>query len=219
MVKIKQFFKKGKVRVVAYIDGFNLYHAIHNLRRDDLKWIDLRQLMECFIDPQNQEIVAIYYFSAIAEWLPEPAKRHKLFIDAQKLVGVTPILGSFKEKERSCKKCGASWKGHEEKQSDVNIAVWMVQEAFKDNYDEAFLVSQDSDIAPALRLIRELPKARRIKVIAPPRLRHSKELAQYAHKTPTIKMIHLERSRLPEYVRGEAGQITITRPTKYMPQD
>lgn len=31
-------------RFIAYVDGFNLYHAIDDLRRPELKWLDLQGL-------------------------------------------------------------------------------------------------------------------------------------------------------------------------------
>ena len=31
------------MRIIAYIDGFNLYHAIHDLGRPALKWIGLTE--------------------------------------------------------------------------------------------------------------------------------------------------------------------------------
>jgi hypothetical protein len=42
-----------KARVACFIDGFNLFHAIKNLGRNELKWVNLWKLMECFIDPKN----------------------------------------------------------------------------------------------------------------------------------------------------------------------
>lgn len=206
-----------KIRVACFIDGFNLYHAIDNLGRNELKWVNLWQLMECFVNPTAQEIIAVYYFSAFAEWLGEPVKRHKVYVRALDHYGVTPVMGRFKEKRLACVKCGQSWIGHEEKQSDVNIAVWMLREAFRGNYDEAFLVSQDSDLVPGLELIGEMPKARRIKIIGPPERHHSKELCNVSTKQAKIKVVHLERCLMPEEIRDKGGNLIAKRPQKYHP--
>ena len=141
---------KPKIRIACFIDGFNLYHAINNIGRNELKWLDLWKLMECFVNPHIHEIIAVYYFSAFAEWLPDAFARHRAYVAALEQRGVKPVMGRFKRKDMSCKGCGRTWIAHEEKESDVNIAIWMVREAFNSNYDEAFLVSQDSDLAPAL---------------------------------------------------------------------
>ena len=207
----------SKIRVACFIDGFNLYHAITKLGRNELKWVNLRQLMEQFIDPNSHEIVAVYYFSAFAYWLPGATKRHQAYIDALRFYGVTPVMGRFKEKELSCKRCGRAWIAHEEKQSDVNIAVWMVREAYRDNYDEAFLVSQDSDLVPALEFIRELPKQRKIKIIGPPNRPHSKELSKLSTKLTKIKTVHLERCLLPAEIKDENGNLIVRRLPEYDP--
>lgn len=206
-----------KTRVACFVDGFNFYHAVDALAKDHLKWVNLWGLMRAFIQPDRQELSAVYYFSAIAEYRANKAARHKKYLSVLKEAGVTPILGSFKAKKLECQRCGYSWTGHEEKQTDVNIAIWIVQEAFRNNYDEAFLVSRDSDLVPALRFIREMPRGRRIKIIAPPGLRHSKELAKYADKLATIKEIHLERNLFPETVAREDGSVVAKRPAKYTP--
>jgi hypothetical protein len=84
-----------KLRVACFIDGFNLYHSLCALNRDDLKWLNLRSLMEKFIDKNRHEIVAIYYFSAYAEWLPGPVKRHRAYVAALKFYGVTRRDGAL----------------------------------------------------------------------------------------------------------------------------
>jgi uncharacterized LabA/DUF88 family protein len=205
------------IRVACFIDGFNLYHAVHDLRRNELKWLNLRKLMEHFIDPKIHEIVAIYYFSAFAEWLPAEVRRHKAYVEALKYFGVTPVMGRFKEKELSCNRCDHAWTGHEEKQSDVNIAIWMVREAFRNMYDETFLVTQDSDLAPVLEFINEMPKKRRVKIIGSPARRHSKELYQLSAKQVKIQTIHLERSLLPEEIKDAKGNVIVKRPKEYDP--
>ena len=207
-----------KIRVACFIDGFNLYHALDNLGKNHLKWVNLRLLMEQFTKPDVHNIVAIYYFSAVAEWLKDKAARHKIYISALESVGITPILGEFrKDREHECFKCGNKWLGREEKQTDVNIAVCMIKEAFRNKYDQAILVSRDSDYVPALKFINELPRKRQIKIISPPNLMHSKDLCKHASKRATIKEIHLENSLFPEIVKDSSGNIVATRPKEYDP--
>jgi hypothetical protein len=58
------------VRVSAYIDGFNLYHALTRFKDDRVKWLNLKSLVNRLILPKSERIVDIYYFSAYAHWLP-----------------------------------------------------------------------------------------------------------------------------------------------------
>jgi len=127
-------------------------------------------------------------------------------------------MGHFKEKDRFCKKCGANWKAHEEKETDVNIVLWLLREAYKDNFDEAFILSRDSDLTPVIRIVLdEFPK-KKIKMISPPNAGHSKEMANLVgkNKLASIKEIHLERCLLPRVVIDpDSGLNVAIRPAEY----
>ncbi len=97
-----------------------------------------------------------------------------------------PVLGKFKEKDIHCKICGEYFKTHEEKQTDVNIALKMVSEAVLGHYDTAILVSGDTDMIPAINTIRGLALGKRIGVLFPIR-RFSNELKENADFSMRIK--------------------------------
>lgn len=204
-------------RVTCFVDGFNLYHAIADLDQPHLKWLDIAKLLRNFVDPSHHSVTSIFYFSALADWKIAAATRHRAYIAALESTGVVPVLGQFKEKSRSCKRCGAEWVGHEEKESDVNLALYLMHEAYRDSYDEAFVVTRDSDLSPALRLLRSNFPAKATKIIAPPGRGHSKELFRLATKSAAIKPIHLERSLFPERVLARDGSLVCERPQDYRP--
>lgn len=141
------------IRVSSFIDGFNLYHALKRLDGAHLRWVNLWALMERQIRPRSEELTAVYYFSAYAQWLPAQRERYKKYVAALEASNVVPILGQFKIKDRECPSCSHAWKGHEEKETDVNIALYMLNEAYKNTYDLALLVSRDSDLKPAVKMI------------------------------------------------------------------
>src|SRR5262249_41727666 len=140
-------------RVICFVDGFNLYHAVNRLNAPYLKWVNLWLLASVFIRPKSQQLVDVFYFSAFADWLPQSKKRHIQYVKALVASGVNPVIGKFKSKDRNCPKCAHKWSGHEEKETDVNIALAMLNLAYKDRYDHAFLVSNDSDLAPAIHMV------------------------------------------------------------------
>jgi hypothetical protein len=43
-------------RVICFVDGFNLYHAIHYLKAPHLKWVNLWSLASVFIRPKSQQL-------------------------------------------------------------------------------------------------------------------------------------------------------------------
>ncbi len=204
-------------KVACYIDGFNLYHAIDNLQLNHYKWLDLTKLMHVFIAPNTQEIVSVHYFSAYAYWKQSSIRHQQYVLALVHASGVVPVLGKFKNKDRECKRCHNQWIGHEEKQSDVNLALHLTHGAFYKKYDEAFIVTQDSDFAPALKMVKSINPGIKIKIITPPNINNSRELARIADKTVNIQTSHLQKCLLPEHIYDKQGKLIVTRPKEYAP--
>ena len=211
------------IRVVCYIDGFNIYHAIDDMSRASrgklnyLKWLDLRKLAAVFTDPAMHEVAAVKYFSAYATWMPPQHERHQIYVKALRATGVEPIMGQFKEKDIYCRECKLTHKGHEEKESDVNIAVHLISDAYNDRFDQAFIITRDSDLSGPIRYIRDQFPKKRVKIIAPPQRGHSKELWALATSRASISKEHLEKCLLPEKVLDAKGETVCTRPPRYAP--
>lgn len=206
---------KTRIRVSAFVDGFNLYHALDDLKQNHLKWLNLRTLLENFAPPQTHDLREVYYFSAHADWMPDKRRRHKAYVYALRHAKVTPVMGNFKPRDMECLACGNTWVGHEEKQSDVNLAVQLVRDAYKDTYDQALIVSGDSDLAPPIRLLREIFPEKKVKIVSPPGRYHSKELCQISHGRAKIDVCHLEASLFPDRIATLGG--LVTRPIEYDP--
>ena len=207
-------------RVTAFVDGFNLYHAVDSLGLHHLKWVNLCGLCEQFAPRPRFDLTQVLYFSAFATWRPDAYKRHREYLTASRAAGVTPVMGRFKQREKFCFKCGHSWLHHEEKETDVNIALHLVRGAFVDTYDCALLVSGDSDLVPAVRMVlRDFPK-KEVRVIAPIGRGYSMDLYNAAggrKHCRKMKSIHMERSLFPHEVPDADGKIVAIRPGKYEP--
>src|SRR5271154_442856 len=80
-------FGAPMTRVACYVDGFNLYHAVSDLRRQHLKWLDIQGLAQSICRP-GEILVKTAYFSAYATWLPAPYARHREYDAALKVTGV-----------------------------------------------------------------------------------------------------------------------------------
>jgi uncharacterized LabA/DUF88 family protein len=76
---------------------------------------------------------------------PNKLKRHQEYITALKSVGVDVREGYFKTEKTDCRECGNVWDQPQEKQSDVNLALEIIGDAFNDIYDTAYMVTADSD--------------------------------------------------------------------------
>ncbi len=62
--------------VTVYVDGFNLYHAIENLKKNHLKWLNLAGLARSFIR-QEEHIWKVYVFTALTFSDEEKKQRHR----------------------------------------------------------------------------------------------------------------------------------------------
>lgn len=211
---------KSIERVSCFVDGFNLYHALHELRAPHLKWLDLWRLMERYATQPHQKVTNVYYFSAFATWLPAAYQRHRVYVRALQATGVEPIMGQFKEKDRECKSCKRTWIAHEEKETDVNIGLWMLNEAYKGTFDHAFLVTNDSDLTSVVRMIRKEFPRKRIRIITPPGRRTSKDLARAnggMRGVRSIKESHVRAFLLPLKVKDASGTTAAECPRQYLP--
>jgi uncharacterized LabA/DUF88 family protein len=91
----------------------------------------------------------------------------------------------------------------EEKGSDVNLAVHILNDAWLDKYDCAVIISNDSDLAEPLRIIREQHKNKVIGLLSPLIQGHpSHELQKHAHFIKRIRKGVLKISQLPEKIPG-----------------
>jgi len=207
------------VRTVAFVDGFNLYHAVRALGENHLKWLDLRRLLLNFAPRPQFDLARIFYFSAYATWLPDAYARHREYVAALEASGVEVVLGNFKKKPRECKRCGAQWEGHEEKETDVNIALTLLELAFAGEFDRALIVSADSDLAPALRAVRRLSPDKVLKVLTPPgRYTAGDLLAASGREASKIQEIHIRRSLFGAEVAAPGdSRIAAFRPRAYDP--
>ncbi len=158
---------KRKNRVICFIDGFSLYHAVDNLNEPKLKWLNLWELAQS-LTHKEEKLTKVYYFSAYATWKPDRYARHRKYVRALKKFGVTPVFGHFKSKTKKCKNCGRKWIEHEEKETDVQIALQLLQESFEDQYERAIIISSDSDLLPAIKMVLNKFETKSILVAPPP---------------------------------------------------
>ena len=143
-------------RVIAYVDGFNLYFGLKRAGFRRCYWLNLRSLLEHYLQPE-QRLASLKYFTARIAGPPEKKSRQDCYLEALKtLPDLTVIEGQYRTKDIRCRVCSAPFQVPTEKMTDVNIATELLTDAFRDQFDTAFVVSGDSDLVPPIRKIREL---------------------------------------------------------------
>ena len=198
-------------RAIAYIDGFNLYHAIDALNRPHLKWTDLWALASSFLR-QEQTLVAVNYYSAYATWLPAAYARHRQYVAALTATGVDVHLSEFRDRPEECYRCGHRWIGHEEKRTDVQMGVDVVADCLEDSFDLALTITADNDLNPAISRVRASPGKKLLMIAPPGRFNRVRDL-QFTHQ---IRQGRIARNLLPAQLVRD-GRVVATRPAEYDP--
>jgi uncharacterized LabA/DUF88 family protein len=197
-----------KLRTYIYVDGFNLYFRA--LKDTPYKWLDLKKLFTSLLGPQN-DILAIRYYTALVSGKIDPHQpiRQKTYLRALEsyIPEVSICYGHFLSHEVPARIAGTNPPKYvniiknEEKGSDVNIAVHLLNDAWLDKYDCAVLVSNDSDLAEAVKLVKE-DHAKIIGIVNPSQKQPSKELIRYATFVKQIRHGLLAASQLPDNIPG-----------------
>ena len=201
-------------KVEVYIDGYSLYHPIKDLNKPHLKWLNLWELSDSFVPSRTHVLSNVFYFSAIARWRRRSAKRHRIYINALESKNVQVVLGEFKERIVFCDNCNHSWVRHEEKRTDANLAAALMAGALRNRYDEAFLISQDTDFATVVDAIVRYSK-KPIKLIQPPRSVKIQSLVNAASTKAKITEAHLERCQLDDVINDTRNRRLIQRPIEW----
>lgn len=182
-------------RAIAYVDGFNLYYGLMDKGWGRYRWLDVRALVTEFVRPPSH-LATVRYFTARSSHPPERFQRHTTYLRVlEKVCDVEIHEGRIQPRDRTCPACGHARRVNDEKQTDVNMALAMVTDAFDGRLDEAFLLSADSDLVPAVRMLQERWGIE-VTLIDPPR-RHSDELKAAATRRLRIPRNWISRSQIP----------------------
>jgi len=158
----------GLLRTNICIDGFNLHYAI---KYTQYKWLDLSVLCHRLLP--NHSIQKIYYFTAKVKALPHDQSapfRQETYLRALRTLPNFEIHdeGHFVQWARLFPQFPLAYKNPrnptrppqavqilkaEEKGSDVNLASFLLKDCFKNDFDEAVVISNDSDLTTPIEIV------------------------------------------------------------------
>ncbi|NOZ22094.1 MAG: NYN domain-containing protein [Planctomycetes bacterium] len=209
------------MRTNVYVDGFNLYYRA--VKDTPYRWLDIAKLCRKLLP--GHTLHRIKYFTArVRGYRSDPGKptRQQVYLRALETIkGLSIVYGHFRsnkkemplvlQEDRKCLKAShALVYKTEEKGSDVNLAVELVCDAFRNDFEAAAIISNDSDLLRATKIVaRELRKT--IIVLNPsqpqnPDDRSWSQLAKYASKVIDIKPEHLAKSLFPKTLKDKNGE-------------
>ena len=175
-----------------YIDGFNLYYGA--LLGTQYKWLNLGEMCQQLL-PKHQ-INKIRYFTARVVSLPHDQQapdRQDVYLRALRTIPNLAIhYGRFSFRPRNAPRYPFVYHSPsappetvrimktEEKRSDVNLATLLLVDCFDGDFDEAVVISNDSDLTLPIDIVGSKFK-KRVGVINPHRNnRNSHELTSVA---------------------------------------
>lgn len=194
-----------------YVDGFNLYYGA--LKNTPYRWLDIAKL--CRLMLPHDTISQIKYFTALVNPRPtdpDQLTRQQVYLRAlQTIPNLEIIYGHFLTHEIMMPLAPPK-NGYvkviktEEKGSDVNLALHLLSDGYKNAYDVAVIVSNDSDLLLPIQFTRkELGK--RIGLLNPQK-HPSKVLIANADFVKNIRKGVLSKSLFPATLTDSQGVFT-----------
>jgi uncharacterized LabA/DUF88 family protein len=200
------------MRTRVYIDGFNLYYGC--LKGTPAKWLNPVKLCDNLL-PKNS-VEHVRYFSAKVSSRPndpDQATRQQIYFRALRTEPRLSIhLGHFLTHQVTMPDATAwqtgKYKGlkvmkTEEKGSDVNLATYLLMDAFDDLFDCAVIVSNDSDLKEPIALVKR--RFGKTIGILNPQMYVSRALAPLADFTKPIRYTALSRAQFPDQMQDAKG--------------
>lgn len=211
-------------RVAVYIDGLNLYKRV--LRGNPDRWLDLEGLF-VNLRPSEKVVRTRYFTSKMMKDGTHKDVRQRIYLGALKSHSSAMLrihLGKHKQRSIGCrvKECQHQgrrlFRAWEEKYTDVAMAVWLTEEAFKDGFDVAVIVSGDTDLCPALDRLKANHPSKKIVLYVPTKQspkRSSLALRKLADENWNLPLGKLRDHQLPLSVARPDGKHTYTRPPEW----
>ena len=203
------------MRTNLYIDGFNLYNRA--VKNTPFKWLDLRRLAETLFPAD--EIHRICYFTALVRPRPnDPHQTERQVAYLRALVtlpGLEIHFGEFRERIKNRPLASPRPEGPryvrirdtEEKGSDVNLATRLLVGGSTGDYEQAVVVSNDSDLAAPIRYVNNDLGLRVVVVNPDSKTSTHNDLVQSATYARRLWKSHLRKSQLPSTIADAHGVI------------
>ncbi len=148
------FFNNKKRRVAIYIDGNNTYFKLKDLNLKNLTNFNYRKLADWLSG--SREIISYRYYIGKIHTADDNLKGQELRKNQQRLFArLQSKEQGFVIKEGRLMENGGKY---HEKGVDVKLAVDLVVGAFDNLYDDAIIISSDTDLIPAIKKIKHLNK-------------------------------------------------------------
>lgn len=217
-------------RVNVYFDGFNFYYGcFKNHQRPEwkpYKWLNLAEFIARVFP--HYHVNRIRYFTALVKADPhdpdQPVRQQTYLRALRTIPNLDVHEGRFlRSAKRRYEADPASFLPpyipvtkdplsmvniieEEEKGLDVNLASYLLVDGFANEYDIAIVVSNDSDLAEPIRLVKSVLGLKVI--LLNPRKKTASDLQGIADQYRSVRLGPIQGSQFPSTLRDADGIIT-----------
>ena len=151
-------------RVAIFVDGANFHHGLSKIQKG---YNDFHFDFEKFFTTitNGREYVGFWYYTAPIKGVPELNEDHqRLLSRLRKIPKQHVVLCKRQKKTTVLDEDGKEKPIYGMKLDDVYLSVDMVNEAWKNTFDTAILISGDVDILPAVNIVVK-EKSKRVELL------------------------------------------------------
>lgn len=194
-----------------YVDGFNFYYGC--IRGTPFRWLDVAKM--CHLLLPKDDIHRIKYFTALVEARasdPDKPLRQQNYLRALRTIpNLEIIYGSFLSHEVVMPLAPPA-NGYvkviktEEKGSDVNLATHLLIDAFRNDFQLAVVISNDSDLLEPIKVVSR--QFRKPVGMLNPQKNPSVALIPHVHFVKNIRRGVLQNSLFPSMLTDAQGNFS-----------
>ncbi len=152
-------------RVIAFVDGQNLFHSAMKAFGYNYPNYDVKALSEAICKLHDWKLKHVRFYTGVPD-LRDNAYWHTFWsikIPKMKMNGIWTFKRKVRYSENTIEKLDGSTEvqiTRQEKGVDVRIAIDMIRLALKDEYDTALIFSEDQDFSEVVDEIRSISHER-----------------------------------------------------------
>ena len=187
------------MNTIVYIDGLNFYYV--RVRYTPYRWLDFGALCQRLLPGHN--IARINYYTCNVRGRPDDPLapfRQQMYLRALRTIPNLKVISGHRAPDSS------------EKETDVNLAVHVVRDGFNKSYDFPTIVTNDSDITEAFRVVRK-ELGYNIAWICPAKHANSR-LIPFASSIIPVRSHVLRACQFPDALLDAKGEIR--KPSEWM---
>jgi uncharacterized LabA/DUF88 family protein len=145
------------LRLEIFVDGTNFQYGADKIVHGRIDVPHLARRIAKQLPPQEPGHILVklnYCTAPIVDTTGRAFEFQSVFFESMRQArSVELILGRHDRLKSTARAT------HEEKQTDVNVAIHAVAGAYEDRYDVAMIVTGDTDLVPAMKMVRGLGKS------------------------------------------------------------